>query len=93
MKGLDPFVISSIFHPVKSTVSEFGLYISTHSRLSSGAGENSFNSTFRYEGLVDFEDWFEVKNMPKLEPYEIPSFEYAPTRDLNETLKRLTLAN
>ena len=46
-----------------------------------------------YEGLVDFEDWYEVKNVPKLEPYEIPSFEYAPTRDLNETLKGLILAN
>ena len=45
-----------------------------------------------YEGLVDAdEDWCEVK------PYDMPSypeeirFDYAPTRDLNETLKGLAV--
>ena len=42
-----------------------------------------------YEGLVDAEGWYPVKTCE----YSEPSFEYAPTRDLNELLKGLALTN
>jgi len=41
-----------------------------------------------YEGLVDAEGWQKIKTYE----YAEPSFEYAPTRDLNELLKGLTLS-
>jgi len=43
-----------------------------------------------YEGLVDDDGgWYPVKTME----YSEPEYDYAPTRDLNETLKGLLLAN
>ena len=42
-----------------------------------------------YEGLVEGEGWYIVKTLE----YSEPIFDYAPTRDLNEFLKGLTLSN
>lgn len=42
-----------------------------------------------YEGLVDADGWQKVNTLE----YAEPSFEYAPTRDLNELLKELATAN
>lgn len=42
-----------------------------------------------YEGLVDADGWQKVKTLE----YAEPSFEYDPTRDLNELLKGLTTAS
>jgi len=42
-----------------------------------------------YDGFVDSEGWCVVKT----NEYSEPTYEYAPTRDLNELLKGLTLAN
>jgi len=45
-----------------------------------------------YEGLVDAEGWYRVgtEPTPQISEYR---FDYAPTRDLNETLKGLAMAN
>jgi len=45
-----------------------------------------------YEGLVDAEGWYPVFSEPVLEISEY-RFDYAPTIDLNETLKGLSMAN
>ncbi len=42
-----------------------------------------------YEGLVDYDGWYQVKTYDYLEP----RYDYAPTRDLNELLKGIATAN
>jgi len=45
-----------------------------------------------FEGLVDSGDWYPVFTDPdpKISEY---SYDYAPTKDTNETLKGLAMAN
>jgi len=43
-----------------------------------------------YEGLVDAEGWYQVGSGPEKAPTD---FDYATTKDLNELLKGLALAN
>ena len=43
-----------------------------------------------YEGLVDdYGEWYKVQTME----YQIPRFDYAPTRELNDILQELAVSN
>lgn len=46
-----------------------------------------------FEGLVDADGWYTVNAIPESEIKKPYSFEYAPTRDLNEVLKGIALAD
>jgi hypothetical protein len=46
-----------------------------------------------FEGFLPSEGWYEVKTTPEYDTKEYYRYDYAPTRDLNEILKGIALAD